>query len=78
MNTACPPFMRKSPTALSQDPHAVIFKIPEAIRSAREHFHLRVEAFGDPIGLGEAPHAHDGLGRTQAYSASLGRPIEIA
>lgn len=31
------------PTALSQDPHAVILKIPEPIGTAREHFHFSVE-----------------------------------
>ena len=40
------------PTALSQDSHAVILKIPEAVRAAREHFHLGVETLGDPIGPG--------------------------
>ncbi len=47
------------PSALSQGSHAVIFKISEPIRSAREHLHLRVESFGDAVRFGEAPHAHN-------------------
>ena len=47
------------PSALSQDSHAVIFKISEPIRSARKHLHLRVESFGDAVRFGEAPHAHN-------------------
>src|SRR5690606_32132879 len=49
------------PPALSQDSQAVILKIPEPIRPAREHLHLRVESFGDPVGFGKSPHAHNGL-----------------
>ena len=49
------------PTALSQDPHAVILKIPEPIRRAREYFHFSVEALGNPVGLREAPHSDNGL-----------------
>lgn len=49
------------PTALSQDPHAVILKIPEPIRTAREHFHFSVEALGNPGGLREAPSIPKGL-----------------
>ena len=37
------------PTALSQDSHAVILKIPEAVRPAREHFHFSVESLGDSV-----------------------------
>nr|SPS04610.1 protein of unknown function [Candidatus Nitrotoga fabula] len=47
------------PSALSQNSHAVIFKISEPICSAREHLHLRVESFGDAIRFGETPHAHN-------------------
>nr|SPS05860.1 protein of unknown function [Candidatus Nitrotoga fabula] len=47
------------PSALSENSHAVIFKIPEPIRSAREHPYLRVESFGDAVRFGETPHAHN-------------------
>jgi hypothetical protein len=43
--------MPKAETAFGHDAQAVILKIPEPIRSAREHLHLRVEPFGDPLGL---------------------------
>ena len=41
------------PTALSQDAQAVIFKIPESIRYARDHLHLCMESFGDAIRFGK-------------------------
>ena len=50
------------PTAQGQSPHAAILKIPESERTTRDHLHLRVEPFSDPIGFGEALHPHNGLG----------------
>src|SRR5690606_32232737 len=49
------------PTALGQDPQPVIFKIPKAIRTTREHFHFGMESLGDAVGLGETPHRHNGF-----------------
>src|SRR5690606_26363154 len=49
------------PTALGQDPQPVIFKIPKAIRTTREHFHFGMESLSDNVGLGETPHRHNGL-----------------
>lgn len=49
------------PTAMRQDADAVIFEISEPTRASREHLHLGIEPLRDPVGPGEAPHAHDGF-----------------
>src|SRR5690606_32090420 len=49
------------PTALGQDPQPVILKISKSIGTTREHFHFGVEALGNAVGLGKAPHPHDGF-----------------
>jgi hypothetical protein len=36
---------------------SLIFKIPEAIGSSLDEFHLAVESFGDPVVSRETPHA---------------------
>jgi hypothetical protein len=40
-------------------PQPVIRKIPESIRTALDHFHLRMEPFGDSIVFREPPHTGD-------------------
>ena len=47
--------------ALGDDAQAVVFEVPEAIRAALDQFHLPVEAFGDAVVAGGAPHAGDRL-----------------
>ena len=38
-------------SAEDADTQAVVFEIPEAIRSSLDQFHFSVEAFGDPVVL---------------------------
>lgn len=47
--------------ALSDDAQAVVFEVPKAVCAALDEFHFPVEALGDAVVLGEAPHAGDGL-----------------
>ena len=48
-------------TALRDDSQAVVVDVFEAVGASLDEFHLSVEAFGDAVGFGEAPHADDGL-----------------
>ena len=41
------------------DTQAVVFKIPEAVRSSLDQFHFPMEAFGYPVVLREAEHPGD-------------------
>ena len=43
------------------DTQAVVFKIPEAVRSSLDELHFPVEAFGNPVVLREAEHPGDFL-----------------
>ena len=43
-------------SAEDADTQAVVFKIPEAVRSSLDEFHFPVEAFGDPVVFREAEH----------------------
>jgi len=45
--------------ALGDDAQAVVGKVSEAIGTALDEFHLAMEAFGNAVVAGEAPHAHD-------------------
>ena len=45
---------------MSDDAEAVVVKVPEAVGSTLDEFHLSVEAFGDAIILREAPHGGNG------------------
>ena len=47
---------------MSNDSEAVIFKVSEAVSAALDEFHLSVEAFGNAVVFGEAPHTGDGFG----------------
>jgi hypothetical protein len=38
-----------TPPAQSQDPHAVILKVPKPVSSTRDHLHLCVETLGDAV-----------------------------
>src|ERR1700722_1471446 len=49
-------------TALGDDAQAVIFEGFEAVRPALYQLHFPVEALGDAVVAGEAPHAGDLLG----------------
>ena len=49
-------------TTLSDDAQAVVVKVSEAVCAALNEFHFPMEAFGDGVGSGEAPHGADGLG----------------
>gem|GEM_PF-4519990 len=43
------PIDHSIPTALGQDPQAVILKVSKSIRSTREHFHFSMESLCYPI-----------------------------
>jgi len=45
--------------ALSDDSEAVVVKVSEDVGTALYRLHLSMEAFGDTIVFGEAPHAGD-------------------
>jgi hypothetical protein len=45
--------------ALSDDAEAVILEVSKAVSAALDEFHFAVEAFGDAVVFGEAPHASD-------------------
>jgi len=47
--------------ALGDDAQAVVGKVSEAVGAALDEFHLSVEAFGDAVVAGKAPHADDFL-----------------
>jgi hypothetical protein len=67
-------------SALSDDAQAVVVEVSEAVSTALDEFHFAVEAFGDAIVFGEAPHAGDfllpafeGIGQGDDWSeAALG------
>jgi len=46
-------------SALSDDAQAVVVKVFEAVGTALDEFHFSVEAFGDAVVFGEAPHSGD-------------------
>ena len=46
---------------MGDDAQAVVFEVSKAIGPSLDEFHLPVEAFGDAVVLGEAPHACDGF-----------------
>ena len=48
-------------TALRQDSQAVVFEVLKVVSTALDEFHLSMEALGDAVAVGEAPHADDGL-----------------
>jgi len=48
-------------TALRDDSQAVVFEVLEAVSTALDELHLSMEALGDAVGFGEAPHADDGF-----------------
>ena len=47
---------------MGDDAEAVIFEVSEAVSAALDEFHFPVEALGDTIVFGKAPHAGDGFG----------------
>ena len=46
-------------SALSDDSEAVVVKISEAVGTALDELHLSMEALGNTVVFGEAPHAGD-------------------
>ena len=46
---------------MGDDSEAVVFEVLKPVGPSLDEFHLPVEALGDPVVLGEAPHAGDGL-----------------
>jgi hypothetical protein len=46
---------------LSDDSEAVVKEVSKAVSAALDEFHFSVEAFGDAVGFGEAPHTGNGL-----------------
>jgi len=46
---------------LSDDSEAVVKEVSEAVSAALDEFHLSVEAFGDTVGFGKAPHSSNRL-----------------
>lgn len=47
--------------ALGDDAESVVFEVFKSVGAALDELHFAVEAFGDPVVLGEAPHAGDGF-----------------
>ena len=47
--------------ASSDDPEAVVFEVFKFVSSSLDELHFAVEAFGDDVVPGEAPHAVDAL-----------------
>jgi len=59
-------------SALSDDTQAVVVEVSEAVGTALDEFHLSLEALGDAVVFGKAPHGDQGLlpsveGRGQAH-----------
>lgn len=46
---------------MGDDSEAVVFEVFKSVGSSLDEFHFAMEAFGDPVVLGEAPHAGDGF-----------------
>ena len=44
---------------MSDDSEAVIVEVSEAVSTALDELHFSVEALGDAVGFGEAPHSSD-------------------
>jgi len=53
------------PPAVGQYSQPIILKVPETIRSPRDHFHLVMEALGDAVRFIETPHGHNGFHPTR-------------
>ena len=51
--------LRSGGAALGDDAEAVVIEVSEAVGAALDEFHFAVEAFGDAVVAGEAPHADD-------------------
>lgn len=47
--------------ALGDDSEAVVFEVLKSVCPSLDELHFAMEAFGDPVVLGEAPHAGDGF-----------------
>lgn len=63
--------------AESDDAQAVVVEVSEAVGTALDKFHLAVEALGDAVVFGKAPHGDEGLppsveGRSQAHEGIEG------
>ena len=54
--------MKGGSSALGNDAEPIVVEGAEAVGSSLDEFHFAVEALGDAIGAGEAPHADDLLG----------------
>jgi len=71
---------------LSDDTEAVVFEVSKAVSAALDELHLSMEALGNAIVLGEAPHASDGLGpgaqrgsqSDERLEATGGEPVDEA
>ena len=51
--------------ALSDDPKSVVVEVSKAVGAALDELHFPVEALGDAVVFGEAPHAADLLSPTR-------------
>ncbi|MEK0447168.1 MAG: hypothetical protein RLZZ399_2489 [Verrucomicrobiota bacterium] len=73
---------RKLSFESSDGAQTVVFKITEAVSSALDPFHLSVEAFGDAVVFGKAPHSGDLLfpvlkGRRQSLHRFKSRSLKL-
>lgn len=46
---------------MGDDSEAVVFEVFKAVSSSLDELHFAMEALGDAVVLGKAPHAGDGL-----------------
>ena len=67
---------------MGDDAQAVVVEISEAIGAGLDEFHFSVEAFGDGVVFGEAPHGDEGIlpileGFSQAHERVEGALEEV-
>ena len=65
-------------SALSDDAQAVVLEVSKAVSAALDEFHFSVEAYGDAIVFGEAPHAGDFFAPVGECSGEDGERSEAA
>ena len=58
---------------LGNDSESVVFEVFKSVGSSLDELHFSMEALGDPVVLGEAPHAGDGL---HPVRKSLGQGLQ--
>ena len=69
-------------TTLGDDSETVVFEVFKSVGSSLDEFHFAMEALGDAVVLGEAPHAGDGFhpvpeGLSQGFQRFEGTVFEF-